>query len=168
MLLVQSLIKLGKPMANAPEDRLAYDALLSGIPAAQGVDYTPDTVGGVSGWWCLPKRHGDHVLLHFHGGAYVMGSAWAYRNFVGQIARRVGARAFIPDYALAPEQPFPHAFDDASAVYRALAKGSEAIGIVGDSAGGGLALGLLRLVAHDPVMSLGRQPRIGVESRTPL
>jgi acetyl esterase/lipase len=70
-----------------------------------------------------------------------VGSAKAYRHFGGQIAVRAQAPMFIADYALAPERPFPAAVEDAEAAYRALAAtGASRLAIVGDSAGGGLAL----------------------------
>src|SRR6185369_8863843 len=102
-------------------------------------------VGGVQGWWCRPA-HADEraVLLYLHGGGYVIGSAAAYRNFVGHIARRAGAAAFVADYALAPERPYPAAMDDLRAIHEGLlARGYERIALCGDSAGGGLALSLL-------------------------
>ena len=55
--------------------------------------------------------------------------------------------AFVPNYALAPERPFPAGPDDALAVYQGLASTCEAIAVTGDSAGGGIALGLLQAVA---------------------
>jgi acetyl esterase/lipase len=80
----------------------------------------------------------------------VLGSAQALTSFAGQIAARVGVDTFIPDYQLAPEHPFPAAIDDAVAAYRGLvAEGAERVVVVGDSAGGGLALSLLSILATD-------------------
>jgi acetyl esterase/lipase len=71
----------------------------------------------------------------------------AYRNFVGQIAARAKVAIFIADYSVAPEHRFPAAVNEAAAVYRGLAaSGLSKLAIAGDSAGGGLALALLRLV----------------------
>ena len=81
------------------------------------------------------------MILYLHGGAYVVGSARAYRQFAGQIASRANAPAFVTDYGLVPERPFPAAVGDAEAAYRGLASGGfSRIAFVGDSAGGGLAL----------------------------
>jgi acetyl esterase/lipase len=81
------------------------------------------------------------MILHLHGGWFNLGSANAYRHLVGHIAARAGARAFIPDYRLAPEHPFPAATDDVLACYRGLAaSGVRRIALTGDSAGGDLAL----------------------------
>jgi acetyl esterase/lipase len=89
----------------------------------------------------------DCAIIYFHGGAYVLGSAAAYRNLVGQIAARAKVAIFIADYGLAPEHPFPAAVNEAAAIYRGLAaSGMSKLVIAGDSAGGGLALALLQSV----------------------
>ena len=81
------------------------------------------------------------MLLHLHGGWFTWGTAHAFRNLVGQIATRAGIEAFILDYRLAPEHPFPAGSDDARACYVDLAgSGGRSVGVTGDSAGGGLAL----------------------------
>jgi acetyl esterase/lipase len=92
------------------------------------------------------------AILYLHGGAYVLGSANAYRHFAGQIAARARTAVFIAEYRLAPEHRFPAALDDAKAAYRGLVEGgAQKIAIVGDSAGGGLALALLSIVQSEGV-----------------
>ncbi|PBC23014.1 MULTISPECIES: alpha/beta hydrolase [unclassified Mesorhizobium] len=134
-----------------PEARPMFDAMFAATPAAADVQVEAATVGGIAGFWLRPvsARSGAHIL-YLHGGGYVLGSAEALTNFAGQIASRVGADTFVPDYRLAPEYPFPAAIDDAVAVYRGLvADGAERIVVVGDSAGGGLTLSLLSVLAAD-------------------
>jgi len=64
------------------------------------------------------------------------------------VAKRAGAVAFIPDYRLAPENPFPAAVIDAESCYGGLLQHAARIAVVGDSAGGGLGLVLLSQVAQ--------------------
>ena len=134
-----------KGTLDSPAARGAFDDVMGHTPPAAGVTYEEATVGGVPGWWCRPANaHPDVATVHLHGGAYILGSARAYRHFVGQLAARTRVATFIPDYRLAPEHRFPAAIDDALAVYRGLGTARRAI--TGDSAGGGLALALaLRL-----------------------
>ncbi len=90
-------------------------------------------------------------LLFLHGGGYATGSPAVYRGFVWRLAAATRARLLVPDYRLAPEHPFPAASDDSMSVYRWMLanRASEAPpGIIGDSAGGGLAFALL-LRLHD-------------------
>jgi monoterpene epsilon-lactone hydrolase len=122
--------------------RAIFDDIMEHTPDAPGVSYEQATVGGVPGCWCRPEQAwSGAVLLYLHGGAFVLGSAWAVRHLAGQLAARAGVAAFVPGYRLAPEQPFPAAVDDVLAAYRGLAalEYSE-IALAGDSAGGGLAL----------------------------
>lgn len=134
--------------------RAGFDAML---PAAGGdVTARADTVGGVPGEWITVPGSGSATILYLHGGGYFVGSAAGYRGLASRVAGAAGARAFVADYRLAPEHRFPAAFDDALAVYRGLiASGVDPaeIAVVGDSAGGGLALALLVALrdAGDPL-----------------
>jgi acetyl esterase/lipase len=136
--------KLGGTAARAP-----FDDVMERVVAPTDVTFEADTVGGISGFWAKPARaQKGAAIIHVHGGWFNFGSARAYRNLVGHIASRAGADAFIPDYRLAPEDPFPAAFTDVEACYRGLVdKGINKIAVVGDSAGGNLALVLLSIAS---------------------
>ena len=142
MLAMRTVIALQPKADLGPTGRAVFDELMEKTPSAEGVTYEAASVGGVPGWWCRPvAAELGAVILYLHGGAYVLGSARAYRHFAGQIASRANAPAFVTDYGLAPERPFPAAVGDAEAAYRGLASGGfSRIAFVGDSAGGGLAL----------------------------
>ena len=142
MVAMRAMIALQPAADLGPDGRAAFDELMARTPPADTVIYEAAEIGGVSGWWCrTAEATPGAAILYLHGGAYVLGSAQAYRNFVGQIALRAKVDAFVPDYGLAPERPFPAGVDDAEAVYKGLvAAGISRIAIVGDSAGGGLAL----------------------------
>jgi salicylate hydroxylase len=84
------------------------------------------------------------VVLHLHGGGYVMGSAGLSAPLAGRLAEAAGGWSLVPDYRLAPEHPFPAALDDVLAAYRWLAREypQAPILVSGECAGGGLALSL--------------------------
>jgi monoterpene epsilon-lactone hydrolase len=136
--------KLGGTAARAP-----FDDVMERVVAPADVTFEADTVGGISGLWAKPARaRKGAAIIHLHGGWFNFGSARAYRNLVGHIASSAGGDAFIPDYRLAPEHPFPAAVADVEACYRGLVdKGIKKIAVVGDSAGGNLALVLLSIVS---------------------
>lgn len=89
-----------------------------------------------------PKR----VLLYFHGGGFVFGSPDTHSAMVAQLALRVGARAVMPKYRLAPEAACPAALQDVRAAWDGLIAAGVApadVVVGGDSAGGALAFGLI-------------------------
>lgn len=101
---------------------------------------------------------GRPTLLWLHGGAYCLGSPRTHARMATALAKRSGAGLVLPAYRLAPEHPFPAAHDDACAAWEALAAEipPDRIAIGGDSAGGGLALALLRqLIARKAPLPAG-------------
>jgi acetyl esterase/lipase len=94
----------------------------------------------------VPGSDPSRVLMFFHGGGYCSGSIESHRRLVTEAGRAGKIRTFAVAYRLAPEHPFPAAYDDALTAWRFLrnqgvAAGQIAIG--GDSAGAGLTLGLI-------------------------
>ena len=149
---LRSLVEPNKGKLRGTAARVPFDGIIGRTIAPEGVTFYEDTIGGVPGWWCEPAdSRPDVVLLHMHGGWFNWGTAQAYRHLVGHIARSARARAFVPDYRLAPEHPFPAALDDAQACFQSLVeRGVRTIALTGDSAGGNLALSLLaRLSVSD-------------------
>lgn len=140
------LAKLIERNLPLPEYRLAREEAASRLfrmPA--GVKVQTAQVGGCPGEWLLPQQQdGEGVVLFLHGGAYTGGSCITHRALAARLACSSRHRVFNPAYRLAPEHPFPAALDDAVAAYRGLrlAHPGAAIGLSGDSAGGGLALAL--------------------------
>lgn len=145
-----------KPMLARAEDPAEVRENLERI--ARRVFRTPDDanvmadrIDGPAGpipveWVSHGRPDRRAVVIYFHGGAYLMGSAAVYRHVCAALAKTSGARVLAPDYRLAPENRFPAAVEDAVAVYRHLLdSGYEAdrIAFTGDSAGGGLSFAAL-------------------------
>jgi monoterpene epsilon-lactone hydrolase len=128
--------------------RAQFDGFMEFVPPPGDVTFEAGSVGDIPGLWIHPaSSRSAEAILHLHGGWFNFGSAKAYRHLVGHIAARAGASAFVPDYRLAPEHPFPAAVDDALACYRGIEEsGIRRIAITGDSAGGNLALVLASCV----------------------
>ena len=96
----------------------------------------------------------DATLMFVHGGGFVVGSPGAYRGAVASLpgptaARRPGARAVVPRYALAPERELPAAVADVAATYEWLAARGP-VAVAADSAGCYLALRALERSAMPP------------------
>ena len=128
------------------EQRVRMEAALTATPLPADVTSTRGTLGGVPVLTIdVEGVDSSKVLLHFHGGVYVLGSARAGAGLAAALGRHAGMRVVSVDYRLAPENPYPAALDDAVAVYRAVLEQTPAsrIAVSGESAGGGLAVALL-------------------------
>jgi acetyl esterase/lipase len=124
--------------------RESVDGSMLRMPVLNGAQAEAFDAEGVTGdWVSMPGVAADRVLLYFHGGGYVMGSARTHRDLAARFSQAAGVRVLAPNYRLAPENPYPAALEDAKTVYRwLLARGfkPEHIAFAGDSAGGNLAI----------------------------
>jgi len=102
--------------------------------------------GRLRGEWVGPEPEpGRRVLYFLHGSGYVGCRPATHRGLVSELSRRLDRPAFSLDYRRAPEYRFPAAHDDTLNGYLwLLARGhaAEDVIVMGDSAGGHLALGL--------------------------
>src|SRR5882672_8248173 len=129
--------------------RLARLARWVAMPPAQ-TEVRQSDLGGIAALRiAAPGPRTNPHILFLHGGGYVTGSPELYRHITWRFAAAAGARLAAIAYRLAPEHPFPAALDDAVAAWHGLRDEGvdpRRTAILGDSAGGGLALALsLRL-----------------------
>lgn len=145
---IVSLILLGsiptlRHVAGAGEDR---------IQVPKGLDWASVTANEVPCEWIAPPNSPtDAVLLYLHGGGGVLGLYNSSRKMIGHISLACNLRTLVPDYRLAPENPFPAGLNDCVAAYHwLLSEGfkPQRIVIAGDSMGGCLSICLL-LVLRD-------------------
>lgn len=122
-----------------------------------GVDYLEVDAEATTCLWAVP--HGckqNRVLLALHGGGCVTGSRFSHRKLYAHIAKAVGCRALIVDYACAPERQHPSQVDECLKVYKWLLDQGirpDHIATIGDSAGGNLCTTLV-LKARDAGLPL--------------
>lgn len=120
---------------------------------AKRVAIEKETLAGLHTEWYRPAQTTPgKVFLYLHGGAYALGSCDSHRPLVTHIARAGHVDAVMPEYRLAPENPFPAGLADAVEVYRVLLdRGYDADDIIigGDSAGGGLSVAMMLQLRHE-------------------
>jgi monoterpene epsilon-lactone hydrolase len=143
--------------ADVASVRAAFDAFTAQVPVPADIRQKPVEIGGVAGIEVtIAGNESANVILYFHSGVYVIGSAAATVPLVGDLARRTGVTAITLDYRLAPEHPYPAAVDDARAAYAGLLEQGidpRQIVLAGESAGGGLAVATL-LASRDAGLPL--------------
>lgn len=125
------------------------------------VSYTEVDMDGIHGEWaCVNRAHmKKYVLLYCHGGGYSTGSCLYGRTLTAKLAATTSMDVLSFDYRLAPEHPYPAALQDAMKVWNylmLLGYGARDIILIGDSAGGNLALSLtLKLKDEERLLPRG-------------
>jgi acetyl esterase/lipase len=150
-------------IARAQQARSGHNAvtdLLFGA-VAPGVSLVDSTVAGATG--PIPVRlyrpEGVAgtlpVVVHVHGGGWVLGSLDQSDWLCSNVAAAVGALVVSVDYRLAPAHPWPAAPEDCYAAVADVAARAADLGadpnrlaVMGDSAGGNLAA-VVTLMARD-------------------
>jgi acetyl esterase/lipase len=124
----------------------------AGLPELReklGVNVQPTSIEGVKAFIvtpsAIPPRNRDRVLVHVHGGYYVLSPGEAGTREAILLAGFGGYKAISVDYRMPPNFPYPAGLDDAMAVYRAVLKTTNPrnVGIFGTSAGGGMTLAMV-------------------------
>jgi epsilon-lactone hydrolase len=134
---------------QAPDGPPSVEALRAGMtlaatsfPLAEDVLWEAVAEPGARGEWVATAPSDPaSVLLYVHGGLFVAGSPATHRELVARLARASRMLAFVVDYRLAPEHPFPAPLEDVFAAYRwLLGRGVDPrrIAIAGDDAGAAL------------------------------
>ena len=147
------------PQYPAPDDLAGWKRVQDGLEAQRGqavdalieqygVSVAPRVMGGVPVLDITPRgwRDDGKVLVYVHGGAYTLFSARSTLPSSALAAARTGLRVISVDYTLAPHAKWPVITDQVVAVVMALQEQGHAwsdIAIYGDSAGGGLAAGVV-------------------------
>jgi acetyl esterase len=104
----------------------------------------------------VPSTPTDALLVFIHGGAWVYGDLDSHDAPCRVLAEKAGVRVLAIDYRLAPEHPFPAAYDDCVDAYRWVVANAALLGaspsrlaVGGDSAGGNLAAGVALAAAAE-------------------
>jgi len=109
------------------------------------VDATTPRGRTVGEWVGNRPDPGDQLIYYIHGSGYISCSPATHRGLVSELSRRLDRPAFAVRYRRAPKYRFPAAHDDVLRGYLwLLDRGYQAkdVIVMGDSAGGHLALGL--------------------------
>lgn len=129
-------------------DREFFDSLGNAYPADDSVAITSEQIEGVTCYWFAPENFDENnIIIYLHGGSYVLGSIQSHKPMVSHFASALSTRVLFIEYALAPEKPFPNGINDVLKVYRKLVNKypNAIISIMGDSAGGGLSVSLIKM-----------------------
>lgn len=91
------------------------------------------------------------TILYFHGGSYMAEITQEHWNFLEKVINSTGATVILPDYPLAPKHNYKDVFDMVVPLYNEIVSkiNLENLVVMGDSAGGGLALALEEKIVAD-------------------
>lgn len=135
-----------------------YDVTIEETTAPKGHWHHPDT----------PVQNA--TILYLHGGGYAFHGAVS-RRYASMLAHHIKLPLFAPDYRLTPEHPHPAQADDALAAwaYVTATAPADRVIVIGDSAGGHMALSLLQTLKSkglpQPALCIGLCPWTDIGAR---
>ena len=96
--------------------------------------------GGI--FYINEEKSANNAIIYIHGGAYCTDFYPQHFDFIKKLADKFDAAVIVPAYRLAPFATYKEAFDLIVPLYRRVVKKYEKVVLMGDSAGGGLAVSL--------------------------
>jgi monoterpene epsilon-lactone hydrolase len=144
------LLKTGEEWRAAADARAAKFVLtLPALRERLHVTVQPAMMDGVRVYVVtpdsIPAGHQDKLLIHVHGGCYVLSPGESGTREAILMAGLGGFKVIAVDYRMPPEAYFPGALDDSMTVYKAALKTSDPknVAVFGTSAGGALVLEMM-------------------------
>lgn len=101
-----------------------------------------------------PKEEkSDLKILYFHGGSYVAEATKEHWNFIQKLVIDTKATIIMPDYPLTPKYNYKDVFEMVDPLYKEIIEevNTNKLIVMGDSAGGGLALALMEKVSQENI-----------------
>ncbi len=144
---IAARIFLPKNSISEKLSRKTYVSEPAAIPKKMFAGLIVDTISinGRNVFSISPNRtQSDKIVLFLHGGAYINNIFRQHWLFAARIIRKTNCTVIVPDYPLAPAHNYQAAYEMLEALYKHLLNLTPAKNIIlmGDSAGGGLALAL--------------------------
>lgn len=95
----------------------------------------------------------DLTIMYFHGGSYMAEATKEHWDFIQKLSIDTNSTVIMPDYPLAPKANYKDVFDFAEPLYKETIKNIDTnqLIVMGDSAGGGLALGLMEKISSENI-----------------
>ena len=157
------LNKLAKASANPP------------IASVKDLTFNEEFMLGQSVWTVARKTSGRSTVavIYLHGGAYAWGVTPSHWQFIVEMVRATGCVVHVPLYPRAPAHDFTQAYGFVQAVHsKILEQDPQAtLLLMGDSAGGGLALGFSEVLAEQggpmPAALVLMSPWLDIDLRDP-
>lgn len=149
---------------SVSEARRRYDTQCQAFapPDPPGMRIVDDRLDGTGVRRFLPARCRPGSVLFIHGGGFTIGSVRSHHGVAASLAERLGREVVSVDYRLAPEAHYADMLADC----RTVAEGIEPRALVGDSAGGRLALDLAVELPTAPLLGLIYPPVDGIDTTT--
>ena len=155
---------IGDVQARRTNGHRMFDLIVTTWTPAPGVEVERHALTAADGaplgmsWYHTSQEQPGSAVLYLHGGGMIFGLEHVgamYDVAVRDYVAASGVPMLVVDYRVAPEYPHPTPVEDCYAALRWLADNAETlgvdparIGVMGDSAGGGLAAGV-SLLARD-------------------
>lgn len=102
-----------------------------------------------------PKANvSEKTIIYLHGGAYIESISKIHWDFIEELLNRTNATIFVPLYPLVPNANYSDVYAFVDAVYQLVLSdnSNDNIIIIGDSAGGGLALGYVQKLRNESAL----------------
>ena len=99
------------------------------------------------------EANNSKYIVYFHGGSYMAEATQNHWDFLEQLVKDTGYTVIMPDYPLTPKNTYKEVYAMVEPLYKEIIEkvGNDNVIFMGDSAGGGLALGLYEKIAEENV-----------------